>query len=249
MEHAGLGEPFFVTPSDELLQQIMFDPANVRRKAWVVYVNYMILALVSADQQGDDKGPEAEQFRRNMRLALNDSSIFLEPDELNVQALTLLAVHGEDFASPNLSWMLLGHACRQAEALGLHEPAHADDGSRQRRLCNFWLLFAVDKSCSLAFGRSSFFPSARYRHVPLPDFEYLRKFQPHKEPTFGDQDPRYGTSTFGAHHFLTRIELSMLIGSILDLSIPGVPTVSKEELAAQLDAWYRRSHQVCNFFH
>ncbi|KAF5003195.1 hypothetical protein FDECE_10263 [Fusarium decemcellulare] len=241
LEHAVLGETFFTTPSDKLLMQVVFDPENVRQKAWVVYVNYMMLALVSVEEQ--DQSVQADQFRQNMRLALNDSSIFLEPRETNVQALAVLAVHGEDYASPNLSWMLVGHACRQAEALGLHAPTDSDFVSHQRTLSLFWLLFAVDKSCSLAFGRSSFLPSASYSSVPLPDFGYLVRFQPHNDSPFGNRQTAK-LSTFGAHIFIARMELAKLIGSVLDLRTPGHSSPSKEELVAQLDTWYQRAIRI-----
>ncbi|OQD98335.1 hypothetical protein PENSOL_c009G03385 [Penicillium solitum] len=90
--------------------------------------------LSIASNENGENG-ETKIFRRNVQLALNDSSIFLKPSYANVQALCFLAMHGEDYAAPNLSWMLLGHACRQAEALGLHSPAHQDLDSRQQRLC------------------------------------------------------------------------------------------------------------------
>lgn len=148
-----MAEVYFEIPSHDILRQVVFDPGNVAQKAWVVVFNYMMLALISAEH-GDNN--QVERFRRNMQLALNNSSIFLEPREENIQALVLLAVHGEDFSSPNLSWMLVGHACRQAEALGLHAASDNDSDVRQRKLCLFWLLFAIDKSCALAFGRPTF---------------------------------------------------------------------------------------------
>lgn len=242
LEHAAAGEPFFSTPSDDLLKQIIFDPESVTQKAWVVYVNYIMLARVSADEH--DLNNEAEKFRRNMRLALNDSRIFLEPREANVQALTLLALHGEDYASPNLSWMLVGHACRQAEALGLHAPTTTDFESRQRSLCIFWLLFMVDKSCALAFGRSSFLPVNLYRDVPLPEFGYLLKFQPHTDSSFSNGQTQSRPSPFGAYLLMKGMEVSKLMGWVLDLLTPGPPVVPREEVRVQLEDWYQQTNKV-----
>lgn len=99
---------------------------------------------------------------------------------INVQALALLSIHGEDFAAPNVSSMLLAHACRQAEALGLHvRGAEGNFDDSQHRLCLFWMLFTLDKSCALAFGRPTFLPLALYRHVPLPDEQFTLNFRPH----------------------------------------------------------------------
>ncbi|WYZ40962.1 hypothetical protein EsH8_IV_001303 [Colletotrichum jinshuiense] len=242
LEHAAAGEPFFSTPSDDLLKQIIFDPESVTQKAWVVYVNYIMLARVSADEH--DLNNEAEKFRRNMRLALNDSRIFLEPREANVQALTLLALHGEDYASPNLSWMLVGHACRQAEALGLHAPTITDFESRQRSLCIFWLLFMVDKSCALAFGRSSFLPVSLYRDVPLPEFGYLLKFQPHTDSSFSNGQTQSRPSPFGAYLLMKGMEVSKLMGWVLDLLTPGPSVVPREEVRLQLENWYQQTNKV-----
>ncbi|KAF4960809.1 hypothetical protein FSARC_10361 [Fusarium sarcochroum] len=241
LENAGLGDAFFTTPSDELLTQVLFKPETVTRKAWVVYVNYMIVALLSGHET--DESAKAEKYRHNMQLALNDSRIFLEPHEINLQALILLAIHGEDYASPNLSWMLVGHACRQAEALGLHAPTHPDYETRQRSLSLFWLLFAVDKSCSLAFGRSCFLPSTIYAQVPLPDSNYLTRFQPHSELGENTQ-ANDKTSLFGAHLFLARMEFAKLTGSLLELLGPGYSLVTQEQLSAQLGVWFSRTNKL-----
>ncbi|KAF3808274.1 hypothetical protein GCG54_00006893 [Colletotrichum gloeosporioides] len=242
LEHSPLGEPFFCSPSDDLLRQIIFDPANVKQKAWVVYVNYMMLAMVSANESGESV--EAKQFRRNMRLALNDSTIFLEPTLANVQALALLALHGEDYASPNLSWMLVGHACRQAEALGLHALTDQDFESRQRSLCLFWLLFVVDKSCSLAFGRSSFLPMSLYRDVPLPDFNFMLKFQPHNSSSFRKSRESTLISTFGAHLLTSGMEVAKMMEYVLDFLTPGKSLLPKETVSRDLDEWYRKTIKV-----
>ncbi|KAF5641241.1 transcriptional regulatory [Fusarium sp. NRRL 25303] len=209
LESASLGDAFFITPSESLLIQTIFRPETVSRKAWVVYINYMILTMLAHDEDA-----KAQKYRNNMKLALNDSRIFLEPHKVNLQTLIMLAIHGEDYASPNESWMLVGHACLQAEALGLHTLSEADYVTTQRRLSLFWLLFAVDKSCALAFGRSCALPSATYSHVPLPDLRYLTKFHPCSDSP--DADGRTERSMFGGHMFLARIELAQMIGVALD---------------------------------
>ncbi|KAF5241051.1 hypothetical protein FANTH_9268 [Fusarium anthophilum] len=127
LESARLGETFFITPSESLLIQTIFSPETVSKKAWVVYINYMIVTMLAHNET-----VRAQKYRDNMKLALNDSRIFLEPHEVNLQALIMLAIHGEDFASPNQSWMLVGHACRQAEALRLFQP-HVDSPDAERR--------------------------------------------------------------------------------------------------------------------
>ncbi|KAK2063312.1 hypothetical protein LY76DRAFT_563433 [Colletotrichum caudatum] len=237
LEHAPTGELLFATPPDDLMRQIVFHPEQVAQKAWVVYFNYIMLAQASTEEE--NQANRADKFRRNVRRALNDSSIFLEPREINVQALALLAMHGEDYTSPNLSWMVVGHACRQAEALGLHAPPHADPESRQRGLAVFWMLFIVDKSCALAFGRSPFLPAHSYQDVPLPDFGYLLKFQPHTtDGLFGDSPKPSRRSHFGAHFFLAGVRLAKIMGSIIEFLSPGPSAFSRREIKMQLETWY-----------
>lgn len=245
LEQAELGEPFFRIPPEDIVRQVVFEPQRVRERAWVVYFNYMLLSAVSAKHYGGD---EADKLRRNTQLALNDSSIFLEPREANIQALTLLAMHGEDYAAPNLSWMLLGHACRQAEALGLHAPAHQDLEARQQKLCLFWLLFMVDKSCSLAFGRPAFLPTSLYCNVPLPEDRFLLRFHPHDKAALGNRQALLPATTFGAVFFSRSIELSKLTGSILDVLATGGSSLAKRDIRSKLDAWYKNANQVRRYY-
>ncbi|KAH7172889.1 hypothetical protein DER46DRAFT_634412 [Fusarium sp. MPI-SDFR-AT-0072] len=239
MENASLGDAFFITPSEDLLIQTIFRPDSVSRKAWVVYINYMILTMLR-----DNENAKAQKFRNNMKLGLNDSRIFLEPHEVNLQALIMLAIHGEDYASPNLSWMLVGHACRQAEALGLHITSTEDYVTTQRRLSLFWLLFAVDKSCALAFGRPCFLRSVIYHHIPLPDLEYLTRFKPRGDSAHADE--RSEKSLFGGHMFLARIKLAKMIWNILDSHRPGHILETQQSLREHLGEWYTRTNKILN---
>ncbi|KAL9571744.1 hypothetical protein ACKAV7_004068 [Fusarium commune] len=190
----------------------------------------------------DNENAKAQKYRNNMKLGLNDSRIFLEPHEVNLQALIMLAIHGEDYASPNLSWMLVGHACRQAEALGLHITSTEDYVTTQRRLSLFWLLFAVDKSCALAFGRPCFLRSVIYYHIPLPDLEYLTRFKPRGDS--GDAGTRAPKSLFGGRMFIARIELARMIGAVVDSG--GIPE-PELGLREHLGEWYTRTNkQILN---
>ncbi|EWZ45844.1 hypothetical protein FOZG_06056 [Fusarium oxysporum Fo47] len=236
LENASLGDAFFVTPSEDLLIQTIFRPESVSRKAWVVYINYMILTMLV-----DNEDAKAQKYRNNMKLALNDSRIFLEPHEVNLQALVMLAIHGEDYASPNSSWMLVGHACRQAEALGFHIASTADYVTTQRRLSLLWLLFAVDKSCVLAFGRPCFLSSTTYSHIPLPDLGYLTRFQPRSDSPHARK--RSEISLFGGRMFLARIELAKMIGTVVDSRHIPEP---EEGLREHLGQWYTRTNKILN---
>ncbi|KAK2000821.1 hypothetical protein LX36DRAFT_698676 [Colletotrichum falcatum] len=242
LEHAPTGALFFSTPSDDLLRQVVFHPEQVRQKAWVVFFNYIMLAQSSTEEE--NQANKADKFRRNVQRALNDSSIFLEPQEVNVQALALMAMHGEDYTSPNLSWMIVGHACRQAEALGLHVPPHLDFESHQRSLSLFWLLFIVDKSCTLAFGRSPFLPVNTYQDVPLPEFSHLLKYCPHTDSRFGDSQTPSKQSQFGAHYLIRGIELAKIMGSIIEFLSPGPSAFTRHEIKMKLEKWYSATNKI-----
>ena len=204
----------------------------------MVWVNFLLLNLVWHDDSDDSIGLVAG-LRNNTRIALDDARIFLEPSEANIQALMLLGCHGEDYASPNLSWMLMGHACRQAQALGLHKPKAVDAEDRQRQLALFWSLFMVDKTCSLAFGRPTLLPTTIYRDVPAPDFSFLQKFQPHRP------GKSFTQAIYGAHFFCQNIDLAKLAGHVLDLLGGGNSTFDILELIEKIDAWGLTTSQVC----
>lgn len=67
---------------------------------WVVYFNYLLLVLASTEP---DRAEDVQMLRQNTQASLNHSSIFLEPRDGNVQALMILAMHGEDFAARPMS--------------------------------------------------------------------------------------------------------------------------------------------------
>ncbi|KAL6797427.1 hypothetical protein GGI42DRAFT_362075 [Trichoderma sp. SZMC 28013] len=228
-----LADILFITPPDDLLLNVIFDPATVPQRAWIVYVNFILLTLLQNDNSQSDV---VESLQKNTELALNDCRIFLEPSEINIQALLLLGCHGEQYASPNLSWMLVGHACRQAQALGLHVVGRGSYKYQQRQLALFWSLFSIDKSCSLAFGRPTLLPTTIYENVPLPDFQYLLGYHPHRSQPIVTQNGS-SASTFGAHFFIQGMKLAKLTGAALSLLASPGNIADHQALAAKLRSW------------
>lgn len=210
------------------------------QRAWIVYVSFILLTLLQNDNSQSDV---VESLQKNTEMALNDCRIFLEPSEINIQALLLLGCHGEQYASPNLSWMLVGHACRQAQALGLHAVGRGSYKYQQRQLALFWSLFSIDKSCSLAFGRPMLLPTAIYENVPLPDFQYLLGYHPHRSQPVVTQDG-YSTSTFGAHFFIQGMKLAKLTGAALSLLASPGNIADHQTLAAKLRSWDSYTNEV-----
>lgn len=225
-----------IKPSSALLLQVIFQPQDVAQSAWIVSVNFILYVMASKESGMREL---AKSFRHNVRLALDDANIYLSPSEANIQTLLLLASHGDEFASPHLSWMLLGHACRQAQALGLHTMNCADDTVQQRRLSLFWALFMVDKSCSIAFGRPCFLPNSVYGDTNLPNEEHMHKYKPHL-----DVAQLLGRSSFGAHFFAQSIELAKLSDEIMDPCSSHYKIESTTNLKTRLDACYQYSYHV-----
>ena len=95
----------------------------------------IILSRVSSTTPEDVS--TKEKLRCNLWLAVYDVRILLQPSEPNIQAVTLLATHVEEFTSPSLCWMLIANACRMLQALGINL-RHLSPETRQRRTMTFW---------------------------------------------------------------------------------------------------------------
>ncbi|KAL7906600.1 fungal-specific transcription factor domain-containing protein [Trichoderma velutinum] len=229
-----------IKPSDQVLMEVVFEPISVTLRSWILYINFIFLIISRKDQTLSHL---TESFRHNIRLALDDAKIFLEPNEVNVQALAMLSCLGEDYTSPDLSWMLANHACRQAQALNLHLTEQHYSTEQQRRLTLFWVLFMVDKACALAFGHPVLLSSKMYENVPLPDFQHLLKFRPRHGQMNNTHTQPY-TSTFGAHFLTQNIKLARLTGLILDILTNGALHGGRESLMPYLDDWDMSTRQV-----
>lgn len=237
-----MSRPFMLVPSESVIYQTIFEPKAMvlEEPGWVVTINFIFL---SAHHEQQRSCLSEAKLRSNMQVALNNSNIFLRPSEINVQALTYLAVHGEDYATPNTSWLVLSHACRQAEAISLHRPGKGSQEAIQQRLCAFWLLFIVDKSCALAFGRPAFLPSSTYSGTPLPSDEALRSFQPHESTIFDGRGQQRDNFILGAHFLKRGIGFAKLVGQVLE-SRPDDRRQMNGGLREQFNRWAWLTFQV-----
>ncbi|KIM96429.1 hypothetical protein OIDMADRAFT_58751 [Oidiodendron maius Zn] len=86
-----IGEPFFSRPPPDLLPNIVFDPWLVPKRDWVAIFNSLLAAAIPPEETFA-RGLSL-RLRRNTWLALQDSSMFLEPGEVKIQALVLAACH------------------------------------------------------------------------------------------------------------------------------------------------------------
>lgn len=235
------GDVIMAKPSDDVLRRVIFEPDLVLEPGWIVFVDFILVNALAADES---QSGLTESLRANTRAALDDARMFLEPSLINIQAFLLLASHGEDYATPNLSWMLMGHACRQMQALG---PGLTNLGykERQQQLSLFWSLFVLDKACSLAFGRPTQLPTTAYENVPLPDFEYLLGYHPHLDSAEVWHNNNTPSSTFGAQFFLQSIALAKITGRVLALLSSPDSESQQQTVLAELDAWDLHTGEVC----
>ncbi|KAK3376660.1 hypothetical protein B0T24DRAFT_224992 [Lasiosphaeria ovina] len=222
---------FFDSPSDSLLRQVIFKPSEAP-PAWVIFVNYSLLISDLA------RHGLSGMWRWNTKMALDNAALFLSPSRMSIQAFILLSFRGEDFATPNVSWMLTSYACHQAQAMSFHIPEpDMDWGSQQRQLCLFWVLFTYEKWCALTFGRPALLPLSYFRDVRLPSFDYLVSSSSHPHTLPADCE----TSTspiFAAHVFFQNIKLAKLTSVILDSLVLGGLATERDALKGELETWY-----------
>lgn len=225
------GRPLLSSAPEEVLDLLRASrPQQVQSKAWLVMYYSIILSMVSSTNPGNQL--TKTKLRCNLWLALNDVRLLLEPSEPNIQALTLLASHVEEFTTPSLSWMLVTNACRMLQALGVNH-RRLDPQTRERRIMMFWYLNIMDKGLALIFGRPPTFHRAMTREIALPSLKQLLAFQPHSTST---RTP----SLFGAHYLQQIMLQSRVIGDIWDcLYEETVPSDGSIEAASKgLESWY-----------
>ena len=231
------GRPLFNSAPPEVLDHLRASrPHHVHDRAWMVMYYSVILSMVSSTDPMNES--TKAKLRCNLWLALNDVRLLLEPSEPNIQALTLLACHVEEFTTPSLCWMLVTNACRMLQALGVNH-RRFDPRTRERRVMIFWHLNILDKGLALIFGRPPTFHRAMAREIALPTLEQLLPFQPHRTST--------GAPTlFGAHYLHQMLLLSRVMADVWNcLHEETAPNNRSIELAREdLELWYRQAQEV-----
>lgn len=229
-------------PPPELCSQLAFEPSKVRERGWVLLFNtFLHTTMVSMDAQ---ESTLTRGLQWNVWLILEDSSILFEPSEITIQALLLVAGHGQDIATPSFCWTLVSHACHMSQTLALHLPARwAPLGSveNNHRNCLFWSLFVVDKAVAISFGRPPLLPWYLYRNVPPPNDSYMAKYKPHEDTTSDvlTSSTWQVSGDYGIFHFRIVRELSIVQGQISDLirSEGAQLQVKSAEIKNRLDKW------------
>lgn len=207
------------------------------------------IVLTTTSSEGTSDDLTKSKLRWNIWLSLNDARLLLEPSDLNIQALTLLAFHVQDFSTPSLCWMLVTNACRMLQALGINSRV-LDEKTRERRMVMFWFLNMLDKSLALIFGRPPTFHRVMCDEVPMIPVQKLTDFHPHQPSNSessreGNAEPKESPSLFGAHFLHQMYQLSRVMSNIWSfLFDAGSIRCGLDKNKQDLDAWYRGATKV-----
>ncbi|GAB1735712.1 hypothetical protein NU219Hw_g4276t1 [Hortaea werneckii] len=236
LEGLETGKPMMLSPPSPVVDSLRAaEPYKVEERSWLVLFYGVILTAVRAKDPSDDF--TATRLKHNLWLAFNDVRILLEPSDVNIQALMMLACHVEDFTSPSLCWMLVNNACRLLQNAGITD-RRLDPQVKDRRRKTFWALNMLDKTLALTFGRPPTFHRALAREIEPPPLVDLMEYKPHRPP---EGMP----SSFGAHHFHHLFLLSRIMGDIWhclyeeDYNLHTIKQQRKE-----LDGWYFEATKV-----
>jgi hypothetical protein len=244
---------FFISPPSALLPKLAFEPSKIQERGWLLIFNTILSTAVALSEVPDTKLSHGLMW--NTWTVLEDSAVFLKPTEVKIQALLLIAAHGQEISTPSLCWTLVCHTCRRAQSLALHLPtdtAPVGSESHLERICQFWALFVIDKSISSSFGRPAFLPVHLYENVPIPSSESLANYRPHNSikstllsGTSGISDP----GGFATAHFFQSRSLAIIHGKIQDAMHDKVhlDLMILATLENELDSWLESTKTVCAF--
>lgn len=230
-------QPLLTSPPTVVRQQLRAgQETHIREKAWLLLFYSIILSHVSSKTPDDHD--TKRKLRANIWMTLHDARLLLEPSEINIQALIMLASHVEEFSTPSLCWMLTTNACRMLQALGVNHRRLSPE-TRERRRLMFWHLNLVDTGLALCFGRPPTFHRAMSKEIEVPSLTQLRTFQPHKD---GSQ----ATSLFGAHYIHQMFLCSRIVGDIWYCLYDGDPPDDDRirRTIRAMEAWYKQALEV-----
>ncbi|KAJ8058736.1 hypothetical protein OCU04_011727 [Sclerotinia nivalis] len=247
------GKPFFTMPPVDIIPRLAFEPKTISERAWLLLYNAFLSTTVAFMEPSNARVNRGLQW--NVWIILQDSSFFLEPSEISIQAILMVSCHCQDLVPPGLCWTLISHACRMAQSLNLHAPSPKfprNSRENDQRNCLFWNLFMIDKSLSLAFGRPLFLLSQLYEAVDPPDPAFLATFRPHRSstPGIGTLQQNQLSDDFGALYFGLARELFVLQGKIIDVALmvhngeSGTEQIST--MKENLGIWKKSLDHVCS---
>lgn len=234
------GRPILTPLSLDLLREIRRNPEAVLEKAYLVIVYGILLTDACLDESNTYSKTTITKLRWNLRLALDDAKLLLEPSDINIQALIILACHVQEVSTPSFCWMTISTACRMLQMLGINSRS-LDSETRERRVMLFWMLNGLDKSLALISGRSPTFHRAMHGNgkVPMIGIQKMMEYQPHNAAGDGEEGFK---SMFGAHIMRQMHSLSSLLADIWTCLFEDgskYDTVRRE-----VDEWWKESTSV-----
>ncbi|KAK5165380.1 uncharacterized protein LTR77_008909 [Saxophila tyrrhenica] len=231
----GKGKPLLAPIPPDVFRDALARPHAVHERAHLVLI-YGVLLTEAALNESYDR-TTVTKLRWNLRLSIDDARLLLEPSDLNMQALMILAFHVQEVTTPSLSWMVFSIVCRMLQALGVNARS-LDPETRERRLLLAWTFNAIDKNLALIFGRPPAMHKITNANLPIIPVHKLLEYRPHQVIDGG----RIGTSyqsTFGAHflYFMHRSsEVTADIWSCLYEDSSNIARVREK-----LDDWHQKT--------
>ena len=136
----------------------------------IMNLAFAIVCQITKKDSPQEKAAAADVYYRRAALLLQTSVIGRCSSEL-LQALLLMGQYLQSTEWPRRCWVVVGHAIRTAQALGVHIPASTDhlpqqDRELMRRLWHGCIFF--DHMVSMTLGRPIVISQADARAVPLP---------------------------------------------------------------------------------
>ncbi|EKG09496.1 hypothetical protein MPH_13456 [Macrophomina phaseolina MS6] len=227
--------------------------------------------LIGAPWRGDDRDHLVYHTRALQLSPIDETTVALS-DLQRVQVIGLVSFYYLTIGHVSRSWIMLGLACRQATALGLHLRPMAPSlsaASREKRARVWWSLYYLEFLLCEITGRPTMI-NHQFSSVPMPapvDEEALasrsgnKLLEDWKNNQEGAEEPYRSrflfdldTASNPINHFRCRIQLAIVTQKIFT-SLYSAATVSKAWLQAQeeitafnqeVDQWYRtllKKHQ------
>jgi len=226
-------------PSEVLDHLAASRPHQVDDRAWLVMFYTIALRVVSSTNPADES--TKTKLRSNLWLAFNDVRVLLEPSVLSIQALVILACHGEEFMTPSICWALISKACMMLQALGVTH-WRLDAPTRERRIMLFWRLNVMDKALALNLCRPPTFHREMATEIPLPNLQKLLPSESH-HPTSGMP------ALFNAHYTHQMHLLSRVVADIWNC-LYGQASDDVRAVKESLESWHCQATEVRVFsFH
>ncbi|KAI1340154.1 hypothetical protein F5Y15DRAFT_49996 [Xylariaceae sp. FL0016] len=229
-------KPMFTPIPTEILEKIPTTPELVSDNAYLVIFYGFMLTEASTNLNANIGSDLQLKLKWNLWYAMNDARLLLQPSELHIQALLLLAVHVDAFHTPSLCWMVSTTAFRMMQALGINTPGLNAETKRHRSNL-FWFMNMMDKGLALVFGRPPIFTQTMCAAVPMPSIIQLQSFQPHMhDATHGESAFR---SLFGAHFLYRAFLQTQIIAEVWD-QVFGDATGHTPRIVVRkrLDTWF-----------